>query len=374
MLSNITNHYRIGDKRPKLSCETRTLYTPVEGWSFAHHPCVAHFQGKIYVMWSNGHCNEDDVGQRILYSTSEDFDHWTDPVPLVDSQPGEFRDAVTGPGGFYVNGDTMVFYYGSYEYDESWIVDGHRRPGNRGHKNRQFFCKTTQDGIHWSDPIPMNGTIGANHAPARLHSGRLLISGSNFYPYSDNLDGIHDWVMAGIYPKDQDPSQFSDDSEGVERMQQYLGRTVNLCEGSFIQTDDHAIHMMLRSGTDYLWCTESFDDGVTWSEPQQTRFTDNRTKFHFGRLPNGTFYYVGTPDPFPPRTRHVLVLSLSDDGLDYRRHFILQDEQYKCQFVGLDKNGIYGYPDTMVHDGCLYVAYSICKERIQILRVPCDTL
>lgn len=374
MYSEINNYYDIGKKRPKLCCETAVLFEPSEGWSYAHHPCLAFFQGKIYVMWSNGRMNEDDVGQRILYSCSEDFSEWTAPMVLVDSQPGEEYEAVLSPGGFYATEDQLVMYYGSFEYEPSHIVDGHRRPLNRGHKNQASFCRTTTDGIHWSEPILFSRNFCISHQPVRLKSGRLLSAGSIFFPYTDNPDGIHGWTMSGCYPPDLDVSGFCDDSEGVELLSKKMELPVSLCESAFVQTDDGVIHMLLRSGTDHLWATESRDNAETWSRPQPTRFTDNRTKFHLGRLPNGTFYYVGTPDPFPPRTRHVLVLSLSDDGLHYKRHFILQDKQYKAKFIGLDKNGIYGYPDTMVHDGYLYITVSICKESIIIMRVPCDTL
>jgi hypothetical protein len=373
MKTRITNHYDIGEKRPKLCCETKLLFTPVKGWSFAHHPCITFFKGLFYVIWSNGRMNEDDAGQRIMVSTSEDFDVWTDPIPFIDSKMGEKYEVVLSPGGFYIHDDILAFYYSQFEYIDEWMEDGHRKPGNKGHKNHKTWCITSKDGTNWSEPVFISETIGSNY-PLALHSGRLLYPGSTYHAYTDNPDGIHGWTLAGIYPEEMDTSLFSDDSAGIELVKEYTGRSVSLCEGSFIQTEDDVIHMMLRSGTDYLWVTESCDDAETWSEPEPTNFTDNRTKFHFGRLPDGTFFYVGTPDPFPPRTRHVLALSLSKDGLDYTRHYILQDEQYKAQFIGLDKNGIYGYPKTMIHDGYLYITVSICKESIIVMRVLCEDM
>ncbi len=111
-----------------------------------------------------------------------------------------------------------------------------------------------------------------------------------------------------------------------------MGWPAGLCEGSFYQTDDGVLHMLLRTtGPGYagkLWVTESRDDGTTWSSPVETGFTDNNTKFHFGRLPDGRFYYVGCPDPEPRGARNPLVLSLSEDGVRFDRHFILADEEY----------------------------------------------
>jgi hypothetical protein len=33
-----------------------------------------------------------------------------------------------------------------------------------------------------------------------------------------------------------------------------------------------------------LWLTESTDNGGHWTFPKETGFTDNDSKFHFGRL------------------------------------------------------------------------------------------
>jgi len=35
---------------------------------------------------------------------------------------------------------------------------------------------------------------------------------------------------------------------------------------------------------------------------------------------------------------------------------------------------VYGYPDSIVQDGYLCVVFSICKERILSMKLPCDTL
>lgn len=369
----ITNHYDIAQVRPKLPCETKWLFKPSRGWSFAHHPCITFFKGRFYVIWSNGHMHEDDVGQRILVSTSRDFNDWTEPSPLLDSQMGIRRELVLTPGGFYIHGDTLIMYYSQFEYLDEHIEDGCRLPGNKGHTNHKTWCITTADGEHWSEPVFLSEVMGANY-PVALKSGRLLYAGSTYHAYSDNPDGIHGWQLAGPYPNDMDAKQFPDDSAGIEAVRAYTGRPVSLCEGAFVQTQDENIYMLLRSGTDRLWATCSRDDGETWSEPEPTDFTDNRTKFALGQLPNGLYYYVGTPDPFPPRTRHVLALSLSKDGLDYTTHYLLQDDQYKAKFIGLDKNGIYGYPKTLVHEGYLYITVSVCKESIIAMRVPLSEL
>ena len=183
--------------------------------------------------------------------------------------------------------------------------------------------------------------------------------------------------MTGIYPADMAASIF-DDSEAFWHVQARMGWPAGLCEGSFYQTDDDVLHMLLRTtGPGFagrLWLTESRDDGAAWSPPVEIAFTDNNTKFHFGRLPDGRFYYVGCPDPEPRGARNPLVLSVSEDGVCFDRHFILADEDYIQKNVGRWKGGLYGYPHTMVHEGYLYVIVSLRKEAVAVLRVALSAI
>ena len=165
-----------------------------------------------------------------------------------------------------------------------------------------------------------------------------------------------------------------DDPEGFWHVRKAMNWPYGLCEGSFYQTDDGILHMLLRMSRPSpdilprLWVTESADDGKTWSAPTQTDFTDNDTKFHLGRLPDGRFYHVGNPDPQPPYERKRLVLSLSEDGMKFDAHHLLADEQYTMKQAGRSKHGQYGYPHTLIHEEWLYVIVSRCKEAVEVIR------
>ncbi len=376
MYRNITNHYDPGHKRPKLCCDRHFIFHPNDAWNYAHHPSIVWFKGRYFVSFSNGHCHEDDVGQLMRYTVSEDFTEWQPSRVLATPPMHEGRESVLLPGGWHTDGETLVAYYNAFAYDEAVLKDGHRINGNKGRTWLGSFYITSMDGETWSEPTALPSPGGIGH-PVRLRSGRLLSPGSMMHAYSDNPDGIHGWTAVQAYPAGYPNNQSFDNGEGIEADTPtglVKDTLVGLCEGSFVQRDDGTITMFLRSGTPWLWACESRDDGGTWSLPQPTRFSDNRTKACFGRLPNGRFYYLGTPDPFPPRTRHVLALSTSDDGLDFDRHYLLADAQYKGTYPGIDKNGVYGYPSALARDGYLHVIVSINKEAIMALRVPCDTL
>jgi hypothetical protein len=367
MSSKISNQYDTDAVYPKLPVERVWLYQPLGQWTYSHHPHITFFNGRFYAIWSNGMVNEDDIGQRVLISSSGNFYDWTSAVPLAESLTGEVYTAA----GFHQHDGKLTVYIGKYEYKSDSVIDGQRLPGDNGHINTKLSAMTTTDGVSWGDLVDMNVAIVPNHGPQPTNSGRLIISGNISYPYTDDPAGLNNWKMAGIFPPAM-TDNIVDDSESFWKLRDLMGWSVGLCEGSFYQTDDGVLHMMLRSNEDYLWVTESIDDGVTWSSPEKTSFTDNATKFHFGRLPDGRFYYVGCPNPVTRWQRNPLVLSFSNDGIVFDQHFILADEHYEMKYPGMHKGGDYGYPHTMINDGYLYVIISRQKEAVELLRVKLD--
>jgi len=342
-----------GVQRPKV--ENAFLYRPETAWTFSHHAHLAFFRGTFFAIWSNGRKDEDAPGQRVLLSTSRDFTHWTEPQPLVDSiKDADGAERVLTAAGFYQHQGTLVAYFANED---------------RHYGDTHLQAVTTTDGTQWSRIREVSLPVSPNLGPQRIASGRLIIAGGVVFPYSDDPTGLAGWKMAGIYPPDTENVA---DNRGARRDAARLAEwPCRFCEGSFYQTDDGVLHMLLRSsgsGATYrLWLTESRDNGLSWSAPVETRFSNCMSKFHFGRLPDDRFYYVGNPLALGHRT--PLVLSLSRDGTRFDRHFILGDEHYKKRQPGRAKGGEYGYPHTLVHNGYLYVICSRQKEAIEVLRV-----
>lgn len=364
MLPFISNHYEPGMVRPKLDVSTQIVLEPNDEWSYAHHPFLTKFKGRFYLCFSNGHCHEDDVGQRVLYTASDDFAAWE--TPKVLAEPDRPETCMLIPSGMYATEDRLVAYYLMLEYKPEVLRDGHRRMGSAGRIWHGTFCITSEDGVHWSKPQHLEA-FGGNKPVCRLKSGRLFSCGGRTQAYSDCQDGVHGWKQVEVCPEgygnNPEDVRPDDDMPGL-----VSDTHVALCESSCIQQDDGTMYLYLRSATPWLWACRSDDEGETWTLPEKTNFTDNRTKFFMDRLPDGRYYYVGTPDPFPPRTRHVLALSLSKDGLDWTQHYLLADAQYKGRYPGIDKNGVYGYPCVLVEDNMMYIAVSINKEMIAVMK------
>lgn len=381
MNSIITNRTDEAAPRSRIGTESVFVYEPrhESDWSYSHHASIVYFKGSFYAIWSNGRVHEDDPGQRVLLSTSPDFYRWTKPEPLADIRMGEHSELVLTAAGFHEHAGTLTAYFGQYEYAKENIENGHATKIGRhsGHRDTSLWAMTTTDGANWSEPQNISVPIVPNHGPQKTASGRLIISGNIMFPYTDDPAGRSGWRTAGIYDRAKHDG-ICDDSEFFWEVAEKQGWPVGLCEGSFYQTDDGTIRMLLRAtGPGFagkLWATESRDDGETWSPPAETDFSDNNTKFHFGRLPDGRFYYVGSPDPLPRGRRNPLVLSVSEDGVRFDKHYILGDETFDKRFEGMHKGGTYGYPHTLVHDGYLYVIVSIWKERVAVIRTHIDSI
>lgn len=377
MASSITNSWDRGLAHVKLAAESTFLYAPErdDDWHYSHHPFLTHFAGTYYAMWSSGWRNEDDVGQKVMVATSEDFQTWSKPRVLIPTARGQYSDMVRYAEGWHRHAGTLVAYYAQFEYDPAALVDGHRTKGDRRHMNTRLFAVTSTDGVSWSEPIDTGLRMGPNHGPEALASGRLLISTSFTYPYTDDSSGLAGWRMSGLYPKEME-SEIVDDSEWIWKMKEIQKWPNVLCEGSWYQTDDSVVHMLLRSNTGRLWVTESIDNAVTWSAPSPTSFTNSSSKFHCGRLPDGRFYWVGNPDSDSPHGRCPLALLLSRDGVHFDRHFILADEStlYEQRLEGMHKGGQYGYPHSLIFDGAFHVIVSREKEAVQVFRVPLNAL
>ena len=344
--------------KPKV--ENVLIYQPKTEWTYSHHPSLTFFKGRFYAIWSNGRKDEDAPGQRVLMATSEDFVHWSKPRPLVDSQRDEQGgERVLTAAGFHQHEDLLVAYFGNYG----------------PHKETTHLqAMTTTDGTTWSAIREIDVPVNPNHGPQRTASGRLIISGNISFPWSDDPAGLTGWHMTGIYPASM-AATIKDDPISFREVAQKQGWNTALCEGSFFQTDDGVLHMLLRNAahqnSHHLWLTESRNNGATWSEPVETNFSDTNAKFHFGRLPDGRFYYVGNPIG---GGRTPLVLSLARDGVRFDQHFILGDTHFERHQGGAAKGGEYGYPHTLVHDGFLYTIVSRQKEAVEVLRVALSEL
>ncbi len=384
--SPITNCWK-KVKAKKISVEHINVFTGKEGYAYSHHAQLTSINGKLIATWSCGFKNEDDPGQKMVMSTSDDKgDTWSDAFPVVDCKPGKYADAIITSMGIRKFNNKLIAYYGSYEYSDKALIKDSSPPeripiGKRLWPADEDFWSFGEKaeiivsdnlGATWSEPVGCIEGFIPNMPPAELKSGRLIIPGHLLFPYTDDAEGISGWKKTGIYGLSED---FIDGPGRFQRELKRRGLSHGFCEASFYQTDDEVIHMMLRTAKEagLLAVTESYDDGETWSDPVYTGFSDCGNRFHFGRLPDGRFIAVSCPEYMSPRT--PLVVQISNDGTIFDKHFIIGEEQIrKPRMPGNMKGGRYGYPVYHIMEDNMYVIYSTCKEDINICRFCLSSL
>lgn len=356
----------------KLISTVGKVYEPESReWSYSHHAAITFFKGKFYAFWSNGLINEDDVGQRVMIAESDDGINWANVRPLVLPEIID-KKGVASAAGVFTNDDILNVYFGYYNYDESTLLeDGTRPREDIAHRNVKSGVISSSDGVNWTQPYFLNFKAMGGE-PRKTASGRIIMSGGVMFPYTDDPNAIEGYHITGIYGNAFGDEPPCDDSESIHRVSKFNGWDGLICEGSFFQTDDNVIHMMLRSNTERLWCSESTDNGETWSAPEKTEYSDDGSKFHFGRLPDGRFYGVSNAKPYSGR--NPLYICVSDDGENFNKSFIIRDEPCEKKYDGLFKGGTYGYPHTLIHDGYMYVIYSKNKESIEVSRFDLSQL
>ncbi len=328
----------------KIASEKNQINDFDSNWAYRHHARIGSFGGKIYAAWTECPKDEDTVNSRIMLSYTSDFTNWSTPAVLVENQ----ELTATSCGFFHVYGDTLYFYYNSSTYtsaDKSEKVSD---------EDISYYISTT-DGTSWSAPQSF-GLYTGSTAPQASFGGRLFLCRGTSVLFTDDPSGRGHWERRSI----SDEAIAEAEAAGARE----------LCEGNFYQSFDGVIHMIMRADDGYLWQSESYDNGNSWSKIYKTSFTDDNAMSYFGKLPDGRIYYIGNPYYTGYSVRAPLMLCISEDGYSFDEQYILRDESdYSMQQFGKAKSGYYGYPEAIIgNDGYIYVVYSKLKEVIEVTR------
>lgn len=324
-------------------------FEPEHGYK--HQPGLAYFKGKSYTAWGQADKDEDSPGQSVVVSSSSDFTNWSEPIVVGPSVDGGFG-MTANQGGFFVSTpDRLYYYYRECHFGpDNFRADGTWIPQIIKYYKYVSKVTSTTDGVTWEKPTEI--TWAANESPKKSLTGRYFAGAGTGVIYSDDI-GTPVWNV-GRLTSEQEQSGFD---RGANILQ----------EASWYQTDDYVIHVMIRSNTNRIWMTESYDNGVTFTDVYPTNFATEATMANFGRLPDGRFYFVGTSRY--GSNRYPLVLQISEDGYNWDTEYVLRDEKYEIQQSGWAKDGYYAYPEVMIQDDYMYIFYSKQKEVMELTRV-----
>lgn len=376
--SHITNRWGKVQARA-IAVEHFLVFEGRPGIAYSHQHQLTTHQGRLIATWSLGVRDEEGPGQDMVFATSDNQGRtWSSPRVIASAQPGLAAKTIISSSGLRSVGQDMIAYCAHWDRAPEGIEpDGFRNISNDPAiwRNVRTEARVSRDGgDSWSAPVVVAPKLTNYMTPFTTRSGRIILPGNLTFPWTDDPMGLVGWQWSGVPGLNEGiEDTFYNRSElnALAETDQFYD------EACCYQLADGTLRAMLRNehkDTHRLGVCESRDNGVTWTRPQLTDYTDAVCRSHFGRLPDGRFFGMSCPDP----KRHIrtpAILALSNDGDVFDKHFVIGDEEEgHRRYDGLYKHGRYGYPFLHFDSPYAYVIYSINKEDIGVGRFRLDAL
>ena len=330
--------------------------------AYNHYACLIHHDGRFWAMWGNHPFSEDGPGQRVLFASSKDGKEWI-PHGEFFPPPGPVRKKEDS-GGIHLKPDRwavvdgklygIVYVHGAGVYP---IVSELTAQGKRG---EPFLLR----GMPRGAKLP-------SFMPKPAESPELAAKIRQWYVDNDLISW---WA--------QSPNEHivnSKSIDGAKMIEPFMYRSKSglvVLQRSF-QKKGQKPPLNNRM---YV----SFPNGKGgWSKPYPTDIPDAPSRAQAQQLPDGRVIMIG--NQIAPRfddglylSRDPLTLSVSPDGKCFDRVFAVRTGSTNGPrfdgVTGRARGTAYGYPSMIIHDGMVYVLYSIHKEDMAISSFPLDSI
>lgn len=313
---------------------------------YVNNVLLTYFRGEYYCMWQASERDEDTPDTKVLYARSRDGIEWGEPELLAAPTDSTF----VSPGGWIQRGDSLAAVL-------NYVCAPDRSKGGTA------WYSVTRDGTRWSAPRPLRMADGTpvdgifEQDPLLLPSGRT-VGAVHFRPgltpnpvYTDAPSALDGWARS--------------------RFPEGAGKPL---EPSQYRLPDGTLVMFFRdqASTFVKLASISTDQGESWSAPAPTDIPDSRSKQCAGILPDGRAFWVGNPTG--TKSRRLLVLALSTDGLLFDKAWLLAGPQDlpPRRHEGRYKTLGYNYPKAVLLNGYLWISFSLNKEDAALVRIPVE--
>lgn len=322
---------------------------PDGGYPTAHAPALLELpNGDMLCCWFAG-TYEGSADIRIICSRLErDGDRWSKPVDIS----GDPTRSEQNPSLFYGPDDAV------------WAIYTAQLDRQAGKDNMQFTSqircqKSTDGGRTWGPYETLFAREGSFcRQPIQVLANGRWIFGN--WLCTDSVDGLSG-----------DPTAFQiSDDQGKTWRQVDMPNSRGRVHANVVEMDDgHLLAFMRSREADFIYRSESFDWGDTWSEPKPTPLPNNNSSISALRLQSGrvaiAYNPTCTPDPKPgkaawPGLRCPVAVALSEDGgLTFPIvRWMERGEGYMGE-ENRTNNKQYEYPYLMQsRDGMLHLAYA----------------
>ena len=343
-----------------LNQQYKTIFSPttsgVQTYNF--HVFTIEFKGYVHIMFSTSNANEENPGQYVRYTKSNDEFVTQETIQvLFESQDDvnktfEESGRVCVPCGFVVVNNEL---YGVTDVNDRGAGGNPRDRFGVGVLARKINENGTFGAVEWIEnidatltaPTPISGY------PSYSFNSSLRTEIKNYY--KNNVESRPDWY----YSVPSTDSIFSrvdpfEDGRLVEP------RVTQIKSGQYLK-----LWRFGQGATTKYKVAQSSSNGFEWSAPYETQIPDSPSRTSVNRLNDGSTCVVGNNKS----GRVGLFIALSDDGLTYSSDNVYNVDYSNTAPVYAGENKAAGaqYPYAIhLKNNRILVAYSISKEDIKI--------
>ena len=345
--------------------------------AYNHYACLIFHKGRFYAMWGNHPYGENCPGQRVLFTSSTDGRSWEPPAVLF---PQPCFVLSKGAKGMYLVPDRWVEVDGKL-YAVTYVMGS-------GTNTYPIACEVADNGVRFGEPVLlrelpedvqvpqfMSEALPDPELGAKIGQWYEDNGAISWFAYNDTNSMISWWA--------QDGKGIS--STGLDKARLLEFFSFRSDKGVVAFARDYSSHTSAidRKSSNRLYVSFVNSKGV-WSTMRPTNIPDSHSRAQALRLSDGRVLLAGNQiahqfDKSLYLVRDPLTLAVSPNGETFTKVFALRSggrTQPKHRFSGISGStpAGYGYPSMVVHDGMLYVLYSVNKEDMAITIVPLSAL
>ena len=359
----------------------------VESGSYNHHPQITRDGDRFVATWSNHLSGEDGPGQKVIGATSTDGKNWQPLGTLFDS-PDHVQKS-------YENGRFLTAAPFVRVRDRTFAVAiltesvGYGKLDTPITGNPPSVVKTPEFGklIMKAHGYLIREVKDAETFGPIFWFGKTKpepIEGFDSFDTFDQTPGadVSRAVAFEIFQQLAQPLSLCPWDFNRAETECIAADGSILCEPATLRGPDKTLVRYLRdlNGSMRLYVQFSRDFGASWSLATKTQIPDAPSKSRVGQLKDGTKFLIGN-QVIAQRMykRDPLTIALSEDGVVFERahsirwkspRFKVPTQQKKSDGRGWG----FQYPDFEIHDGFLWVIYSVNKECVDVSRIPIEDI
>lgn len=317
-------------------------------YQFTIAPDLVYHKGEFVAQWANSWVDENDENSLVRGRRSPDAKVWSEREVIA---PGFEGKGYHSHGVFHVVGNQLRSYVAQINHLPR--PEGALRGGYSGLRTDVFLYDDS------SKTWTREGMFGELDGfwplcqPIRLENGNWAMAGAVYGEKS---------MVAGIAICDgKDFTQWRivrlPYEDGLEKApaSEVWGETTLAAHGPNLL----AVTRNQKGAWSPFLYAKSNDYGETWSPLKPSNFPGGGGRPQLGTLPDGRHFLVANMG-----SRNTLILALTEpDSFQFNRIFrVLDHAAPPPTMPGKAKRPQWGYPGVLVHDGKIFIAYSVSKE------------